>query len=92
MASNLDVVVGKLAELAIIQPNFLLVGADTQRQAGNEVHEEQDDAGDHKRVREPGNTVSELIAELDVVVVDPTAGDLRRAVKVGNVVAASTSA
>lgn len=50
---------------------------DTEREAGNEVEEEEDDAGHDEGVREAGDAVGELVGELDVVVVDPAAGDGR---------------
>lgn len=86
VASDLDIVVGELAELAVIETHLLLLRADTQRQARDEVHEEQDHAGQDERVGEPGNAVGDLVAELDPVVVDPAAGNLGGAVEVGNVV------
>lgn len=45
MAGNLDIVVRELAQLTIVEANVLLLCAHTQRQTGNEVHDEQDDAG-----------------------------------------------
>jgi hypothetical protein len=42
---ELDVVVGELAELAVVDAELLLCGADAQAQAGNQVHKEEDDAG-----------------------------------------------
>jgi hypothetical protein len=86
VAGDLDVVIGELAELAVVETNLLPLGGDAQRQAGHEVHEEQDDAGHDERVREAGDAVGKLVAELDVVVVDPAAGDLAEAVEVGDVV------
>jgi hypothetical protein len=87
VASNLDIVVRELAKLAIVETNLFLLGADAQRQTGNEVHEEQDDAGHDKRVREPSHTVGKLVTELDVVLVDPATGNLGKAVQTGNVIA-----
>ena len=83
---QLDVVVGKLAELDVVDADVLLLGLDAQAQAGDQVHQEQDDAGQDERVREARDRVGELVCELDVVVVDPTAVDLGEAVKVGYVV------
>lgn len=45
VAGKLDVVIRELAELGVIETELLLLGGDTERQAGNEVHEEEDDAG-----------------------------------------------
>lgn len=91
MASKLNVIVGELAELGIIETKLLLLGRDTERETRDKVHEKQDDAGDDERVRETGNAVSELVAELDVVLVDPAAGNLGGAVEVSNVITAKVS-
>jgi len=87
LAGELNIVVGELAELGIIQTHLLLLSSHTERQARDEVHEEEDDAGKDKRVRETGDRVRELVAELDVVLVDPATGDLAAAIEMGNVVA-----
>jgi hypothetical protein len=86
MTGDLDIVVGKLPELAIVEANLLFFGTGTQRQAGDQVHEEQYDTGHDEGVREPGDTVGQLIAELDVVLVDPAAGDLGKAVKASDII------
>lgn len=75
MTAELDVVVGELAELAVVQAHLLLLGGDAQAEAGDEVHEEEDDAGEDEGVGETGDAVGELVGELDVVVVEPTTGD-----------------
>lgn len=87
MAAELDIVVRKLAHLGVVQAHFLLLGRHAQAQAGDQVQQEQDDARHNERVREAGHAVSELVAELDPVVVEPAAGDLGEAVEMGNVVA-----
>lgn len=92
VASKLNVIVGELAELSIIKTKLLLLGRDTERKTRDQVHEEQDDAGDDERVREAGNAVGKLVAELDVVLVDPAAGDLGGAVEVSNVITVKVSA
>jgi hypothetical protein len=75
MALELDVIVGKLAQLDVVDAGILLVGRHTQAQAGDQVHQEQDDARQDERIGEAGNGVGELVGELDVVVVDPATGD-----------------
>lgn len=87
MAAKLDVVVRKLSKLAIIETHLLLLGRDTQAEARNEVHEEENDASHDEGVGKSSNTVGELVSELDVVLVEPTAGDDAEAVEVRNVVA-----
>lgn len=86
VALELDVVVGELAELAVVEANVLLLGGDAQAEAGHQVHQEQDQARHDERVGEAGDRVGELVAELDPVVVDPAAGDDGEAVEVGDVV------
>ena len=59
---------------------------DTERQARNEVEQEQDNAGHDEGVGEAGDGVGELVGELDVVVVDPAAVDDGGTVESGDVV------
>ncbi len=81
MSLELDVVVGELAELGVIGADVLLLGLDAQAQAGNQVHQEEDDACQDERVRETGDGVGDLVPELYVVVVDPATGDHAEAVE-----------
>lgn len=83
---ELDIVVRELAELGIVETHLLFLGGGAQAQAGNEVHQEEDDAGHDEGVGEAGDAVGELVAELDVIVVEPAARDLGEAVEVGDVV------
>lgn len=66
---------GKFPNLHIINPQHLLLLADTEFQIRDEVQEEEDEAGPAEAVDEHGAGVGELVAELDVVVVQPAAGD-----------------
>lgn len=75
MAGDLDVIVGELAELAVVEAKILVVDADTQAEAGDQVHQEEDEAGQGEGPGETGDGASQLVAELDVVVLDPTAGN-----------------
>jgi len=85
LAGDLDVVVRELAQLRIIQTKLLLLGRDTEAQAGDEVHEEEDEGGQAERPEETGGGAGQLVAELDPVVLDPATGDLAAAVKGGNI-------
>ena len=85
-AGNLDVVVGELSELGVIETQLLILGADAEGQTGDKVEDEEDDACHDERVRETGNAVGELIAELDVVVINPPTRDNGAAIKMGDVV------
>ena len=68
---QLDVVVRELAQLAVVHTDLFVLGADAQGQARNEVHEEEDDAGEGKGPAEGGADAGDLVAELDPVVLDP---------------------
>lgn len=74
-----------LTNLGVVGSKQLLLRVETQSNKGNKVHEVQDDAGHSKRVRNGGGASSKLVAELDVVLVEPAAGN-GGAVKSGNVV------
>lgn len=81
---HLDVVVGELAELAVVDADVLVLDVDAQGEAGDEVHEEEDDAGEGEGVAEDGADAGELVAELDPVAVDPADGGEGGAVEVGD--------
>lgn len=87
LAPMLHIVVRELAELAVIDAHDLGFLGGAQRQAGDQVHEEEDDAGGEEGVGEARDGVGDLVAQLDVVAVEPAAGDLGDAVEVGDVVA-----
>ena len=82
----LDIIVGKLAELVVVDADDFCFLTSAQRQAGDEVHDEEDDARAEEGVGEAGDGVCELVAELDVVAVEPAAGNTGEAVEVGDVV------
>lgn len=46
MSHHFDIVVRKLAKLAVVDTDILVVGVDAQRQTRNEVHEEQDETSE----------------------------------------------
>lgn len=48
------------------------------------MHDPQDDGGDNERVGKAGNRVSELVSELDVVVVEPASRNLGETVEASN--------
>jgi len=84
---QLHIIISKLPDLRLIQPQHLLLHIHPQTQARNEIHQEEDDAGAEEGVREAGHAVGELVRELDVVAVQPAPGDHGEAVEVGYVVA-----
>jgi len=54
-SSDFNIVVGKLSELSVVQAKLFLLGANTDRKARNEVHEEKDDASHAKSIGKAGN-------------------------------------
>lgn len=84
LAGDLDVVVGELAELAVVEAELLLLGGHAQGQAGDEVHDEEQEAGQDEGPGEGGAGAGNLVTELDPVVLDPADGVVGTTVKVGN--------
>lgn len=84
VSGQLDIVVGKLAELTVIETELLLLGRDAQRQAGDEVHEEQEDAREDKGPAKGGAGASNLVAKLDKVSINPTDGVILATVEVSD--------
>ena len=82
----LDIVVRKLAQLMVVDAEYLCLFGGTQAEARDQVHDEENDAGAEEGVGEAGDGIRELIAELDVVPVEPATGDNGHAVEVGDVV------
>lgn len=78
----------KFTNLSIVNAHDLVFLGSTQAQTRNEVENEQDNACPEERISEARDGISKLVAQLNVVVVDPAARDLGRAIQVGNVVAA----
>jgi len=76
----------KLSNLGIVNSHDFVLLRGTQTKARDEVDEEKDDTAADKRVCEARHRVCELVAQLDVVVVDPAAVNLGRAVEVSNVI------
>lgn len=76
MTGDLDVIIRKLAELEIVHADLLLLGRSTEGEAGHEVHEEEDEAGEDKGPEEGGAGAGELVADLNPVVLDPADGVL----------------
>ena len=79
-----DIVVRKLAHVVVVHADdFGLLGR-AHAEEGDEVHDPEDDGGHDERVCEAGGRVGELVAELDPVVVEPTAVDLGDSVETGH--------
>lgn len=80
-----NIIIRKLAHLIIVHPDDLsLLGLDAHAEAGDEVHDPEDDGGHDEGVGKTGGGVGELVSELDVVVVEPTAGNYGDAIEAGD--------
>lgn len=86
LTRQLNVIVSELADLRIVDTQDLSFLRGAERETGNQVHDEEDEAGAAERVDAAGDGVGELVAELYPVVVEPAAGDLGKAVEVRYVV------
>lgn len=90
LACELDVIVSELADLDIVDTKSLLFLSGTQTECrqefANEVECGEDQACANEGVCAASEGVSELIAELDPVVVQPATGDDCVAVEVSNVI------
>ena len=76
-----DVVVRELAHLGIVDTEDLGLFVAAHAHAGDEVEEPEDDGGHDEGVGHARDRVCDLVAELDVVVVEPAAGNGRAAVE-----------
>lgn len=76
----------KLADLGIVNTHDLVFLVCTKAESRNEVENEQDNASTEERVRSSRHRVSELVPELDIVVVDPASSNFSGAIKVCNVI------
>ena len=81
LAGQFNVVVRELADLSIIDTQDLGLLADAEGQTRDQVHDEQDEAGSAKGVDTTRDGVSELVAELDPVLVEPSTWNLSEAIK-----------
>jgi hypothetical protein len=77
----------KLANLGVVNTHDLIFLGGTKAEAGDEVHDEQDDACTEKGIGKSGDGVGKLVTKLDIVVVDPAAINLSNTVKVRYVIA-----
>lgn len=86
LARQLYVVVRELANLRIVDTEDLGLLGSAQREAGDQVHDEEDQAGAAERVDTAADGIRELVAELDPVAVEPATGDDAEAVEMCYVV------
>lgn len=81
LAGELDVVIGELANLGIVDAEYLRLLVGTEPQAGYHVDDEQDQSRKGEGVEAAGDGVGQLVAQLDPMVVKPTACNYGRAVE-----------
>jgi hypothetical protein len=91
LTGELDVIVREFADFRIVDTENLGLFACAEGETGDEVHDEEDDAGTAEGVDTTGDGVSELVAELDPVVVEPSTRDLSEAVQMRYVVCGEES-
>lgn len=75
LSLDTDIIVRELAHLSIVDTEDLGSLIATETHAGDEVHDPEDDGGHHEGVGHARSAVGCLVAELDVVVVEPAASD-----------------
>lgn len=88
-AGDLDVVVGELAKLGVVETQLLVLGADAEGETGDKVHDEQNDAGHDEAVGETGDAIGQLVSKLNPVSIDPATLDDRGTVECGNPITGS---
>lgn len=79
-----DVIVGELTQFCLVDANDLRLLGVAESEEGDEVEDPAEDGRHDERIRHTGDRVGDLVAQLDVVVVDPPTRDLRQAVQAGN--------
>lgn len=71
LAFQPHVIIREFTHLGIVDPQYLGLLVDANAEVGDEMHDPEDDGGHAEGIGETGDGVGELIAELNVVVVDP---------------------
>jgi len=86
LSRQLHVVVSELSDLSIVDAQDLGLLGGAEGEAGNQVHDEEDEAGSTKGIDHSADGIGKLVTKLDVVLVEPSTGDLGEAIKVRYVV------
>lgn len=84
VSSHLNIVIRKLAQLAIISAELLLLWGDTKGEARDEVENEKENASECKGPSEDGKSTSDLVTQLNKVTVNPTNRVVLSTVESGN--------
>ena len=86
LTGQLNVIVCELADLSIVDTEDLSFFAGTEREAWDQVHDEENDTGSAERVDASGDGVRQLVAELDPVVIEPSSRDFGETIEMRYVV------
>jgi hypothetical protein len=86
LPGQLNIIVGKLSNLSIVDTQDLSFLSSTERETWNQVHDEQDDAGTEEGVCTTRDGVRKLVTKLDPVVVEPASRDVGETIQMGYVV------
>lgn len=76
LSSELDVVVGELANLGVVDAQNLGILGSSHPQAGDHVHDKQDETGSAEGVEAAGEGVGKLVTHLDPVLIEPSTFDV----------------
>ena len=76
----------KLANLSIVDTQNLILFRGTQAESRDEVENEQDDAGSEEGVGSSRYRVGKLVSQLDIVMIDPAAGNRGSTIQVRYVI------
>ena len=88
----LNKVVCEFTDLGFVDTHDLGFLACAERETGDQVHEEKNDAGHAEGVTETSDAIAQLVRELDVVLVEPSAGNDSDTVKCRNVICCEKTA
>ena len=73
LSRQLNIIICKLANLGVVDAqNFGFLGR-AEREAGDQVHDEEDETGSAERIRHSADGIGKLVTELHPVVVEPAA-------------------
>jgi hypothetical protein len=84
VSSHLNIVIRKLAQLAVISAELLLLRGDTKGETRDKVHEEEENASESKGPGEDGKSTSDLVTKLNKVTVNPADGIVLSTIKRSN--------
>ena len=89
VSRQFHVIIRKFSNFGVVHAQDFCLFGGAKTEAGDQIHDEEDDAGAAEGVGEAGDGVGELIGQLHPVAIEPAAFDQCEAVEVGYVVAES---